>query len=156
MNRVTRNTSGVKFIADVMLGRLAKRLRLLGFDVLYRHDQDDNEIAMTSLAEQRVILTRDRAFAARPVAAHHLVIESDQVADQVKQVLARYPVDSPSFSRCSVCNAMLIPLSDGDVVGRAPPYVLATHDSFLGCPTCGRIYWAGTHLERMKEWMQKL
>lgn len=99
----------MKFIADVMLGRLAKRLRLLGFDVLYDRTFDDNQLIRLSLSQDRIILTRDSALAQRPLAARHLLINSQQLDEQVRQVFSDLPLDaeSPAPTRCSQCNGLL-------------------------------------------------
>jgi uncharacterized protein with PIN domain len=139
----------MKFIADVMLGSLAKRLRLLGFDVLYDRTLNDNEIIRLSLEQDRVILTRDSGLAARPLAANHLFIDRDGAPAQVEQVLSAFPASSRPLTRCSVCNAPLDPLEKRDARDLVPPHVYEAHDEFLQCATCGRIYWKGSHVKRM-------
>jgi uncharacterized protein len=139
----------MKFIADVMLGRLAKRMRLLGLDVLYGRSLDDNEILRLSLEQDRMILTRDTGLADRPLAANHVFIRSDRVREQMEQVLAAFPVEPLPLTRCSRCNEPLAPLDKRDARDLVPPYVYDTHDAFLQCRSCGRIYWRGSHVERM-------
>ncbi len=142
----------MKFIADVMLGRLAKRMRLLGFDVLYDRAFDDNEIIRLSLGQRRVILTRDTLLAVRPLASNHLLIRSDQVQEQLDQILGAFSLFSypAPLTRCSVCNEPLTPLSRWDAENRVPQYVYDRYDDFLQCMKCDRIYWKGTHVKRMK------
>ena len=142
----------MKFIADVMLGRLAKRLRLLGFDVLYDPVLDDNELIRLSIEQHRLILTRDTALAARPLASNHLFINSDLVEEQLEQVLSGSPGDSSPLTRCSRCNAPLASLPRQEARDVVPPYVFDNHEMFLRCTVCGRIYWRGTHVLRMAEW----
>ncbi len=141
----------MKFIADVMLGKLAKRLRLLGHDVLYDRTLDDNEIVRLSLEQDRVILTRDTALARRPLASNNVFITNDDIHEQVRQVLAVCSPDGlPSpLTRCSQCNEPLGELSKRDARELVPVYVYETHDRFLHCETCGRVYWAGTHVRKM-------
>jgi uncharacterized protein with PIN domain len=141
----------MKFIADVMLGRLAKRMRLLGFDVLYDRMLSDNEIIRLSLEQDRTILTRDTGLAARPLAACHLFITSDQIQEQIDQVLAFVPqeMDVLPLTRCTRCNERLVPIKKEDVLDRVPPYVHSKYDTFVHCTVCGRIYWLGTHVKRM-------
>ncbi len=146
----------MKFIADVMLGRLAKRLRLLGHDVLYDRTSDDNSVIRISLEQGRVILTRDCGLAQRPLAANHLFIEANDPAGQVLQVLSfldrSFPSERPApFTRCSACNSLLVPVIKQDVKDMVPEYVYHGHDEFLQCPGCRRVYWPGTHIERMKQ-----
>lgn len=134
-----------------MLGRLAKRLRLLGFDVLYDRTLEDNELIRISLEQQRVILTRDTGLAERPLAGNHLFITSDDVRKQVLQVLEYLPIRSISLvlTRCSLCNASLSPISKEETKNLVPRYVHETNKSFWQCDNCGKIYWQGTHTRRM-------
>ena len=142
----------MKFIADVMLGRLAKRLRLLGYDVLYDRTLDDNEIISLSLEQDRIILTRDTALAARPLATNRLFITNDDMREQLRQVLAAFPNGGRyrPLTRCSECNEPLVTISREDVLDLVPAYVHETRDAFLQCPACGRVYWSGTHVRRMR------
>jgi uncharacterized protein with PIN domain len=139
----------MKFIADAMLGKLAKRMRLLGLDVLYDPGLDDNDIIHISMQQDRVILTRDTGLAARPLAANHLYVESEHVRKQLEQVLSAFPVEQLPLTRCSRCNEPVIPVAKENVQDFVPQYVYEKNDDFLQCPKCGRIYWHGTHVKRM-------
>jgi uncharacterized protein with PIN domain len=141
----------MKFIADAMLGRLAKGLRLLGFDVHYDRMLSDNEIIRLSLEQGRMILTRDTGLAARPLAALHLFITSDRIQEQIDQVLAFVPPDTDvrPLTRCTLCNEGLVPIRKEDVLDRVPPYVLEKYSTFVQCTVCGRIYWRGSHVKRI-------
>lgn len=141
----------MKFIADAMLGRLAKRMRLLGFDVLYDAKLSDNEVIRSSLEEDRVILTRDVALSARPLAANRLFISSDRVQEQVEQVLCSFHLEALTrpLTRCSECNGALSPIAKQDVRDLVSQHVYDKHETFLRCRQCGRIYWEGTHVKRM-------
>ena len=140
----------MKFIADVMLGRLAKRLRLLGLNVLYDRTLNDNEIIRLSLEQDRVILTRDKALIDRPLAQNHLFISSDLVQEQVEQVLLTFPLETPlnPLSRCSECNELLVRISREEARDHVPQYVYENKDMFLCCPLCRRTYWHGSHVMR--------
>ncbi|HTG02255.1 MAG TPA: Mut7-C RNAse domain-containing protein [Nitrospirota bacterium] len=140
----------VKFIADVMLGRLARRLRLLGFDVLYDDTLDDNAVLDRALRQDRVILTRDRALAKRPLASNHILIESDHVQEQASQVLASLRLEPRPLVRCSLCNAPLASIDKNQVRDLVPPFVYARHREFQRCSGCGKVYWKGSHVRRMK------
>ncbi len=140
----------MKFVADVMLGRLAKRLRLLGFDVLYERELSDNAIIRLSLEQSRVILTRDSALVARPLAANHLLIKSEHIQEQIEQVLSTFPEKAHALTRCTVCNVPLIRTSKEEVLDLVPSYVYERNDEFFRCTACGRIYWKGTHVGRME------
>ncbi len=141
----------MKFIADVMLGRLAKRMRLLGFDVLYDRTLHDNEIIRLSLEEDRVILTRDTALAARPLAKNHLLVSADRVQEQMGQVRSTFPhemSDTP-LTRCSVCNEMLMQIVRHEVKDLVPSHIYEKKADFMQCPTCMRTYWRGSHVKSM-------
>jgi uncharacterized protein with PIN domain len=142
----------MKFIADVMLGRLAKRLRLLGVDVLYDRTLSDNEIIRLSHEQDRVILTRDNGLRNRPLAENHLFIESDLVKEQVVQVLLIVPLETllSPLSRCSGCNDRLDQITREDARDLVPQFVFDTMAVFQRCPRCKRIYWRGTHVKRME------
>jgi uncharacterized protein len=147
----------MNFIADAMLGSLAKRLRLLGFDVLYDHTLADNEILHLALEQGRVILTRDTGLAARPLARNHVVIISDHVNDQVQQVLDAFslPAAGP-LTRCSVCNQPISPLDRDTARDRVPEHILRTVTTFFECRGCGRVYWEGSHVKNMAAlWKRK-
>ena len=133
-----------------MLGRLAKRMRLLGFDVLYDRTLSDNEVIRLALEENRVILTRDTALAARPLASNHLLIASDFIREQIEQVLSAFSDEAlRPLTRCSACNDRLDTIAKEEARDFVPRYVYEQKGSFLRCPRCGRIYWKGTHVQRM-------
>lgn len=141
----------LRLLADCMLGRLTKWLRLLGYDTAYDNDATDHELARRARAEGRVLLTRDRELAARR-GLETVLIRSQNLEEQVGQVREALgpPPDAP-LSRCSVCNGRLKDASPDDVVDRVPPYVLETHSDFRRCASCGRVYWPGSHVKGMVE-----
>jgi len=152
MNLSTDPTASVlKLLTDAMLGRLTRWLRALGYDTVYAPDTDDNELLRRARAEGRVLLTADRALATRR-GAHTLLIEAQDLASQLRQVRAALgPPTDAEFSRCVACNGKLTPVDKTTLADRVPPYVLATRQEFRRCPDCGRIYWPGTHIQRMKD-----
>jgi uncharacterized protein with PIN domain len=140
----------MKFIADAMLGRLAKRLRLLGFDVLYDRTFGDNDIIRLSLEQHRVILTRDQVLCRRPLAANHLFIRHQDVEAQLEQVLAAYAMpEQRPLTRCSRCNGLLRPLPRSEARDLVPEQVYRRYRQFLQCEGCGKAYWTGTHVAHM-------
>jgi hypothetical protein len=143
----------MKFIADVMLGKLAKHLRLLGNDVLYDPAFSDNDLIRLALEQDRVILTRDTGLASRPLAQRHLFIGSDHVDVQLRQVLDAFPEgrSSATLTRCSVCNGVLSPLNKRDARDRVPEQVLRTASAFFQCRACERVYWEGSHVKNMAD-----
>ena len=133
-----------------MVGKLARWLRILGFDTAYSNACTDDEILRLAEAENRMILTRDAPLAARPSPMERLLIESNDYQAQLRQVISRFGLkDFHPFSRCLECN---VPLEDADkeaVFERVPPYVYLTQTHFALCPSCQRVFWRGTHVENM-------
>ena len=141
----------VRFLADEMLGRLAKWLRILGYDTAYLSPADDNALVRLARAEGRVLLTRDTELSRRR-GLRVILIESERVEEQVRQVLDDLGLTTEgSFSRCPVCNIPLEEVDKAAVAARVPPYILRTHERFSHCSGCGRIYWRGTHWARMRK-----
>jgi uncharacterized protein with PIN domain len=144
-------------IADAMLGALARWLRALDLDVAYDPALDDPALVALAVAEGRTILTRDRRLVERRLARNHLLIRSDQVEEQVRQVLTELgirPDPARLLGRCLRCNQPLEPIAAEAARARVPPWVARTQDEFRACPRCGRIYWRGTHVERMGRWLE--
>lgn len=139
-----------------MLGTLAKWLRLLGYDACFDPALDDHELVRLARAEDRVLLTRDRELARRP-GVRVLLVEPEALDEQVRQVLADlHLAPEHSFSRCPVCNEVLAPLGAEAARDRVPAYVARTHDTFKFCPACQRVYWRGTHWQKMDEFLTHL
>jgi uncharacterized protein with PIN domain len=138
-----------RLLADAMLGKLARWLRLLGFDTRYAQG-DDHRIAHLARAGNRVLLTMDRALAARR--GLRTVCITDQALDaQVVQVMEAVGAPPSGASpRCMTCNVPLVAVAPEDARERVPAYVARTHDVFNCCPKCGRIYWKGSHWRDME------
>jgi uncharacterized protein with PIN domain len=147
-----------RFIADAMLGRLAKSLRMLGFDVLYKPGIDDVELKRVALREGRVALTRDHEIAESSLPIRIVFIESDHLEDQLVQTVGELDLDVSGglFTRCIVCNVPVEDVDAASVADRVPPYVLETQERFARCPGCGRVYWAATHVENAREWLSRV
>jgi uncharacterized protein with PIN domain len=145
----------IRLLADGMLGKLAKWLRLLGYDTAYDNVASDSELARQARAEGRVLLTRDRELSKRR-GLRTLLIESEVLEEQVRELQEHLsPPAHPPLSRCAVCNSVLDAISPAQIADRVPPYVLRTHDEFRHCRGCGRVYWAGSHLDGMSDQMEK-
>lgn len=141
----------LRLLTDGMLGRLAKWLRLLGYDTAYDTAATDPELARRARAEKRVLLTRDQELADRR-GLRVMLVQSQVLEEQVRQVREVLgPPPHPALSRCAVCNAALEPISSTAVAGRVPRYILGTQTEFRRCPRCERIYWPGTHLRVMRD-----
>jgi len=148
----------VKFVADHMLGRLAKWIRVLGYDVVYRVPFPPDELLRIARAEGRIVLTRSGKLAGRCVSERLILIRSQHVDEQLAQVIGELQLDTESglLSRCLICNLKIKPIPKGEVEGQVPEYVYSTQDSFSICPGCGRIYWAGTHYRKMKDFLERV
>lgn len=148
-----------KLFADAMLGALARWLRALDLDVTYDPSLDDPELVELAVAEGRTILTRDRRLTERRRARNHILIQSDDVAEQVRQVLETLGV-SPDpgrlLARCLRCNHPLAEIDPEEARAKVPPWVARTQQEFRSCPECGRIYWPGTHASRMRERLEEM
>ena len=143
-----------KLFADAMLGALARWLRALDLDVAYDPSLDDPALVDFAVAEGRTILTRDRRLTERRLARNHILIRSDDVAEQVRQVvetLGVTPDPGRLLGRCLRCNQPLVEIDAEAARARVPPWVARTQEEFRLCPECGRIYWPGTHASRIRE-----
>lgn len=148
-----------KFAADAMLGRLARWLRILGCDVSYRRGLSDEEFLALARREGRVLLTRDtRLLTLKETGGlEALFILHDRWRDQLLQFIRACPLPALRlFSRCIECNEPLREFSRDAAEGVVPPYVFQTQERFFSCPRCGRIFWAATHREKMKEELVRL
>lgn len=140
----------IQFVADVMVGKLARWLRVLGFDVVYSNTFEDDEIIRIGDSENRIILTRDVPLAARRPWPRSLLIESVNYKEQVRQVLRTFQLTEFNvFSRCLECNTPLDRVDKEAVFEKVAPFIYLTHDRFAMCPSCGRVYWRGTHADKM-------
>ncbi len=141
-----------RFFADAMLGRLARWLRTLGFDTAYDDRIPDAELVRRALVEGRYILTRDRKLPEEWRVEGCLVVEADKPLDQLVEVAAAFGLEAPVrlFTRCRVCNGVLVRADPEAVERRVPARVLEREASFVQCPECERIYWEGSHTARMR------
>ena len=146
-----------RFLADAMLGRLARWLRILGYDAEYFPGEDDDLLRLAR-REGRVLLTRDTRLLRRRPLPPHLFIQSDHVMEQLRQVVTALRLDPtvPPARRCVCCNAVLEPRPKPEVFGLVPEFVWSQHETFWACPACQRIYWAGSHRQRMEEAIKNL
>ncbi|MEE9220205.1 MAG: Mut7-C RNAse domain-containing protein [candidate division NC10 bacterium] len=146
------------FVADSMLGRLAKWLRIVGYDTLYFRDAPDSRLVALARREGRILLTRDTRLLLRRRLCQILFIHHDQVWDQLKQVTRELGLTMGERlgSRCLRCNRSLEYLAKERAAGRVPEYVFRHHDLFFHCGECGRIFWDGTHLHHMEETVRAL
>ncbi len=141
-----------RLLVDAMLGSLARWLRLLGCDAELASDaEDDAALIRRARAEDRLLITRDTGLARRQ-GVSALLITSMELGEQLRQVVAYLGIGRERMgTRCLACNQPLVPLSREEARARVPRYVWETQQRFRLCPGCGRVYWAGTHWERMRK-----
>jgi uncharacterized protein with PIN domain len=153
---LTASSSAPLLLADAMLGRLARWLRLVGYDTTYARDWSDHRIAARARAEGRIVLTRDRELARRRGICC-LLIERQDLEGQLEEIwLALGPPPADMEPRCPACNAPLRALADNEARRRVPPYVYRTHERFRHCAQCDRVYWRGSHWEDVDRTCERL
>jgi uncharacterized protein len=142
-----------RFIADAHLGQLAKNLRMLGFDVLYRNDFSDAEMARIAAMEERIVLTRDRDLLIRKEIVHGCYLHAISCEEQITEVVARFNLadNARAFSRCLTCNGTLRVVEKSAVAHRVPLHSRQYYDRFFECEDCAQVYWEGSHVTRMRE-----
>lgn len=147
-----------RFVLDVHLGRLAVYLRMLGFDTLYRNDYPDEELARISSSQGRILLTRDRGLLKRSMVTHGYWIRSTSPQQQLVEVLRRFDLlaSLKPFSRCLHCNGLLEGVDKEAISDQLPPKTGQYYDEFHRCRDCGRIYWPGSHFQRMQQFIQSI
>ncbi len=145
------------FAADRMLGRLAKWLRVLGYDVIYGRHLSGHGLIRAARADGRLILTRDRGLQ-RKQPAPMLFIDSNDYVEQLRQVMSACDLHPGAgrFSRCLVCNSQLEPRAKESAEKIVPPHVFATQERFSWCGRCQKLYWPATHRQRMLDVLGKI
>ncbi len=148
----------LKFILDVHLGKLTKYLRLCGFDTYYQTGCSDQEIISLAVSNKRVILTRDIELLKNKHVIHGYWIRSQHLDEQLKEVCLRFDLKNQIrlFTRCMECNGILADVSKKDILYRLLPKTRQYYQKFKKCPDCDRIYWDGSHYERMKEYIDSI
>jgi uncharacterized protein with PIN domain len=146
------------FAVDRSLGKLARWLRLLGYDTTYESDVSTRWF-WKHLEDNRVVITRTVKIQKTYTARKMVFIESDHLGNQLKQVINDIgirPADIRPFSRCIDCNLPVVDINKEDVYNRVPGYVWQIHDKFRTCPGCQRVYWPGSHIRRSAEKIERL
>jgi uncharacterized protein len=138
-----------RFVLDVHLGALARRMRLLGLDVAYRNDATDAELVALAIAERRVALTQDRGLLRRRALPAGGYVRGSRADDQMLDVLDRFEPPLEPWSRCPACNGVLAPVAKRDVAHLLEPGTRRSYTEFSRCPACGRVYWRGAHAQRL-------
>jgi uncharacterized protein with PIN domain len=146
-----------RFVVDVNLGKLARHLRMAGFDTLWANSWDDDEIARIAALQKRTILTRDKGLLRRRDVDRGYFVRATQSEAQLAEAIRALQLEGllAPFTRCRECNAPLEDVAKEAVLDRIPEKVRGFYERFKRCPGCDRVYWEGTHFARMKEMLKK-
>lgn len=147
-----------RFVLDTHLGKLARYLRLFGFDTLYRNDYKDTELARLSSSERRILLTRDQGLLKRRSVSHGYYVRTTHPREQLKEILARFDLyrQTRPFSRCMRCNSTLTEVSKDAIEDRLEPNTRRFFHRFWQCGGCNRLYWMGSHYQHMRRLVETL
>ena len=148
----------IKFILDVHLGKLAKYLRLLGFDTIYQNNMDDATIVNQSITKHRIILTRDIGILKHNEVQHGYYVRSDDPKKQIKEIIQRFDLKNSvaPFSRCLECNGELKKINKTKIYERLAPSTRKYYKTFFICNQCDKIYWKGSHYQKMTEFLREI
>lgn len=140
-----------RFLLDVHLGSLARRLRVVGVDAAYRPDADDEALVAMAADERRVLLTKDRALLMRRALPAGAYVRGARADDQLADVLDRFDPPLEPFRRCPACNGRLAEVPKSEVADRLEPGTRRSYDEFAQCAGCGRVFWRGAHFRRLDD-----
>jgi uncharacterized protein with PIN domain len=148
----------MKFAVDCMLGKLAKWLKILGFDTLFFSRIEDDKLLRVAEQDERVLLTRDTGLYQRASHIQALFIESEDWRKQMDQVLDTFELRKKTrpYSRCIECNQTLKKISKDKAKNLVTPFIYETAEGFALCPLCSRIFWKGTHQQDMEFTIEEL
>jgi uncharacterized protein with PIN domain len=143
----------VRFALDVHLGKLARLLRMFGFDASWDGTADDEELVRSARREARIILSRDRGLLKRRLVTHGYLVRAADPRAQIAEVIRRFDLSRTArlFGRCMRCNDVLVSCEKSAAVPFVPEVVADAYAEFSRCPSCGRFFWKGSHWERMKK-----
>ena len=152
-----------RFVVDGHLGKLARNLRLLGFDTVYERDADDGRLLEIMVAEGRALLTRDRPLLMHSIVRHGYCPRSSDPEEQTREVTKRFNLRAQSgapssFSRCLECNGLLHPVPKEEVRAllAGEPLTLRHYNDFYRCDSCGKVFWKGTHFDKLADRVARL
>jgi uncharacterized protein with PIN domain len=155
----TRPLRQTRFVLDVHLGKLARYLRLFGFDTSYRNDYDDAAIIGISLAEARIILTRDKGLLKHGAVTHGYWVRATAPRRQLGEIIRVFDLGrgaAEPFTRCMLCNGELERVAKDAVIDQLPPKVRTYFDEFAQCRQCAHVYWPGSHYQRLRAMVDML
>ncbi|HKZ85130.1 MAG TPA: Mut7-C RNAse domain-containing protein [Anaerolineae bacterium] len=147
-----------RFVLDGHLGRLARYLRMLGFDTLWSNDADDEKLAHISQQQTRTLLTRDQGLLKRKDVTRGYWVRSTAPREQLREVLERFDLyrAATPFTRCMACNGLLRSATLEEVKERLPPRTALYYHEFWQCERCAKVYWEGPHVRRMEKLLQEV
>jgi uncharacterized protein with PIN domain len=143
--------SSIGFVADRMLGRLARMLRLLGYDTEYSPQMTTAQLREAARRGERIVLTRGHAEKRFPDLTHVFSVQSEHAPEQLREVVGHFKLDARSglWTRCTLCNALIAKVEKRHVVEQLPAKVAEVYEDFYRCVGCGHVYWRGSHVERI-------
>ena len=148
----------IAFVVDVNAGRLALLLRMLGFDTMYGNDIRNGRLAEISQSQNRILLTRDTALLKRKIIIHGYLLREQKPDRQLVEVVRLYDLSSriKPLSRCIPCNGLLVPVSKKVIMDRLEPLTRKYYHSFHICRECNKIYWPGSHQEKIRTFIDRI
>jgi len=149
----------MKFLVDRMLGKLAKELRMLGYDTTYYRGEDVHQLIQWARQEGRVILTRNTKLFSKKFDVSILGVTEDDPILQLKELIEKGHItldEKILFSRCLLCNTLLDEILQEEAEGKVPDFIFYQQKTFFRCPQCRRIYWQGSHQENMQKNIEEL
>ncbi|MEN8136479.1 MAG: Mut7-C RNAse domain-containing protein [Thermodesulfobacteriota bacterium] len=157
-NHLTPALHPIRFAVDANVGKLARLLRMTGFDTFYEPGLADGKLAETAWRDKRILLTRDIALLKRKVVVHGRLIRHSNPAAQLREVIGLYGLRERirPFSRCLCCNGVLEEIAKAEIIDRLQPLTRKYYDDFMICPQCERLYWPGSHRQRMLKLIEEL
>jgi len=149
----------MKFIADRMLGKLARELRMLGYDTVYYRGENAYSLMKSARGDDRVILTRSGQITPERPEDRIVKIMEDKPSLQLRELIERKIIslhEEPFFSRCLLCNTLLVEIPRDEAEGKVPDFIFYQRKKFFRCPQCSRIYWQGSHQDHMQKKIEEL
>jgi len=148
----------MKFAVDKMLGRLAKWLRILGYDTLFNPYVPSSTVIKQAVEEKRIFITRDSKATANPELSEIFLVRSERYREQLREVVDHFQLDTSSrlFTRCTICNVEIVSVEKESIKTQLPEKSAMNFDRFYQCPHCNRIYWEGTHTENTRKRLKEI
>ncbi|MEN3038417.1 MAG: Mut7-C RNAse domain-containing protein [Candidatus Kryptonium sp.] len=148
----------MKFVADVMLGKLARWLRLIGYDTIYNPNLSAKELVKIADEEGRIFITRSKRIVEELGVKNFYIVRSEKFREQLAEIVKELNLDTETnlFSRCSICNTEIVEVEKSSVINLIPDETAKSFDEFYQCPKCGKIYWDGSHTTRILKLLKEI